>query len=109
MCTIRALCVLAFTTAVTAPSFAGEIRGTIGEVWASPSSQHVMFTVNGTDADPARCNTSARYSINLAQPGGRVTFDTLLAALENDFSVRVIGLKTCNGYDAENIKYLVLE
>ncbi len=94
---------------VAVSTSAGDIRGTVGEIWASPSTHHVMFTINGNDADPARCNSSKRYSISLRQPGGRATFETLLLAAENEYAIWVQGLKTCNGYDAENIKFLVLE
>ncbi|MEM7078030.1 MAG: hypothetical protein AAF513_05310 [Pseudomonadota bacterium] len=84
-------------------------QGEIDRIWASPSSQFVMFSLRPASKALARCNTSNRYSINLSERGGSATLETLLLAAREQLPVEVESLNTCNGYDAENIKFIVID
>lgn len=84
-------------------------RGHVENIWASPSSMFVMFSLREGIPKTVRCNTSRRYSIHLGGPGGEASYSALLLAFEHEYPIEVESLNTCNGYDAENIKFIVVK
>ncbi|MFK8015251.1 MAG: hypothetical protein AB8G17_07405 [Gammaproteobacteria bacterium] len=91
---------------MSAGAAAGDAAGTLGAVWASPTSTFVMFVVVDPSAEYHRCNESQRYSLDLRQPGGEATYQLLLLAKRENYTVAVEGLNTCNPFKAENIRNL---
>jgi len=85
---------------------AGDASGTLGAIWASPTSTFVMFVVVDPTAEYHRCNESQRYSLDLRQPGGAATYRLLMLAKQENYTVEVEGLNTCNPFKAENIRNL---
>ncbi|MEL7451480.1 MAG: hypothetical protein AAFN78_19875 [Pseudomonadota bacterium] len=86
---------------------AGDAEGRIAGLWASPTSNLVMFSLDDPDADLHRCNTSGRYAIDILAPGGRATLEVLLLAKANDLVVSVESLNSCNAFNAENARFIV--
>ena len=78
--------------------------GKVHEIWASPTSNLVMFSIADLNSKVHRCNTTEKFSINLSLPGGRATYELLLLAKQNKYLVSVETLNTCNVFDAENVK-----
>ncbi len=105
---VKSIALLLCLTLVAGTAYAGDAEGTVGEVWASPTSNYVMFSINDPTAKAHRCNTSGRYAIDTHAPGGRVTLDVLLLAKHTEQTLFVKSLNTCNLFDAENARYIVI-
>ena len=90
-------------------SWASNAVGTVGEIWASPTSNLIMFSIPDSDSKLHRCNTSGRFSINLSRPGGHVTYELLMYAKQNGYTLSVNTLNTCNVFDAENVKNITVK
>lgn len=90
-------------------ALASTVVGRVGEIWASPTSYLVMFSIPGSNSKLHRCNSAERFSINLTLPGGRVTYELLQLAKQNEYVVSVETLNTCNTFDAENVKSLLVK
>lgn len=101
---LRALVLSATLLLVSEYTLASNLTGRIGEIWASPTSYLVMFSVPDSQGKLHRCNTTGKFSINLSQPGGRATYELLLQAKRYGYVVSVETLNTCNAFEAENVK-----
>ena len=103
----RIVCFLLITL-TAAHAHAGDAEGPILDLWASPISNFVMFTIDDPKAKWHRCNTSGRYAIDVLAPGGRATLEVLLLAKRLDLVLYVKSLNTCNQYDAENARHIIV-
>ena len=98
---------LAATVFAQAASASGA-SGTVDEIWSSPTSTYVLFSLAGTGINYHRCNTSGRFSIDMRAPGGNSTLQLLLSAKDEGYTVSVRSLNTCNEFNAENIRELTI-
>lgn len=90
-------------------ALASTIEGRVGEIWVSPTSYLVMFSVPDSDSKLHRCNSAERFSINLSLPGGRASYELLQLAKQNAYRISVVTLNTCNTFDAENVKSILIK
>ncbi|MEM9055887.1 MAG: hypothetical protein AAGD86_00340 [Pseudomonadota bacterium] len=91
------------------PAIAGDAEGRVAALWASPTNNLVMFSLDDPNADLHRCNTSGRYAIDVLAPGGRATLELLLLAKANDLMLSVESLNSCNAFNAENARFIVVQ
>lgn len=105
---MKVVSALIFILATSVWAFAGDAAGPVGTIWASPTSSFVMFNVASTSTEYHRCNESQRYSIDLRKPGGDATYALLMLAKQENYRIQVESLNTCNPFDAENIRNLLI-
>lgn len=89
---------------------AGTGTGKIDTIWVANNATFIMFSVTEPLEDSPRCNETNRFAINLLAPGGEAVYRSLLAAKEQGWSVKAMGLNTCRQhFKAEDLRELVVQ
>ena len=105
---MRYVILLMLLTSFASKSVADDAEGKIIELWGSPTAGYIMFSVSDPSHQPHRCNSSGRFSIDLRGPGGNATYELLLLAKAENLNIYVKSLNTCNPFDAENVRYVIV-
>jgi hypothetical protein len=95
-------------TMTSSTAYASSGQGNVRSIWVAPNSPYVMFDLSTPIHELHRCNKLERFSIDLRLESGRASFETLLLAKSHNLTISVQGLNTCNFYDAENVKNMIV-
>lgn len=90
-------------------AFSSVVESRVAQIWGAQNSNYMMFSLIGNVAEKHRCNTSDRYSIDMSKPGGTRLTDLILLSKKEDYTIVVKTLNTCNPFDAENVREIVIQ
>jgi len=88
-------------------SLAGNVKGTVRDLYIHSTSDKVMFNINATSYNFTNCATSSRYAFKVGSPQGQAMLSALLFAKAAGKSINIHGGNSCDIHgDSEDIAYL---